>query len=239
MPTLRSSPKEAFVFVSYRRRDVDTVTQLSQSLNAALGDEHVFFDLDDIHAGARWEALITTQVLASDVLVVAITEHWLEEFEVRRGDTDFVLREILLAMEEGIAIIPVVFPGLPPFSVDDLPPEIADLMERQMVHLTHDSPWPDQMQTLIEAVYALTPQHDKDVRRRKVNAATVMARWFKSADVDERVLTRVSGTRESDQSVVVSDRRIFLDSRDEAFLPVELAPTELFAACHEHLHFTT
>lgn len=232
MRLFRSPPKEASVFVSYRRRDLDAVARLADSLNTAFGEDHVFFDLADIHAGARWEALLDTQLLASDVLVAAISEHWLSEFDSHSDDADFVLREISLALQEGIPIIPVFFPGVSAPALDQLPPRIWKLMSYQGINADHFS-WADKMGDLVESIYLVVGAPNKEARQRKVNEAKVMAQWFSSADVDEEMLARAAGTREVDPALVVSDRRFFIGLPNGLQDPVELSPGELFAACYQ------
>ena len=229
---LRRASKDAFVFVSYRRRDVAAVTKLADALDAVMGEDHVFFDMADIQAGARWESLLHTQVLASDVLVVAVSENWLSEFEWREANSDFVVREISLALQEKIPVIPVFLPGVSQPTPDQLPDGISNLMSYQGIQLDHFS-WEDRMTELVEAIYTAADESDKEVRRRKVNEAKVMSQWFSSARADEQALARGSGIKDSDPSLIVSDVRLFIGFPKGSSEPVELTTEDLFAVRFE------
>jgi hypothetical protein len=217
-----------FVFVSYRRRDLDAVRALADGLDAALGEDHVFFDLADIHAGARWESLLHTQLLASDVLLAAISERWMSELEARDHDSDFVVREISLALQEGIPVVPVLFPGVEIPAMGQLPPLITGILGFQAISLSH-SRWAEDLQTLVAALEDVPRPQDSSTRKRKRNEAKAMAAWFPSAEPNEIVLARVAGTRESDPVLILSDRRLLITRPDAGSDSLETQASELYA----------
>jgi hypothetical protein len=222
------SDKEPYVFISYRRRGLDAVRALADALDAAFGDDHVFFDIADIHAGARWEALLNTQVLAADVVIAAMTETWVSEFGARTPESDFVVRELSLALEEGIPVVPVVFPGVPIPTPDQIPLELQKVLSYQGISLDHLA-WSERVQRLIESMRLAAAPREADSRKRKVNEAALVAMWFASAEPDERILARAGGTQESGLGVVVSGRRIFIARPDGRETPIETATSNLFA----------
>lgn len=128
------------VFLNYRRTDEPFgVAMLDQSLSSRFGSDAVFLASKSIELGSRWESEMFAAVRRSTALLVVIGRHWLDERDSenkRRIDnpTDFVRREILLAMELDKQIIPIRL-ETPRLSAKDLPEVLHPLLEKQDIEL--------------------------------------------------------------------------------------------------------
>ena len=105
------------VFISYRRDDSGGYAgRLFDVLAARFGHDQTFMDLDDIHGGDNFAAVIDEKVGQCSVLLAVIGERWLTlkgRSGVRRLDEpdDFVRLEIAKALERGVRVIPVLVGG--------------------------------------------------------------------------------------------------------------------------------
>jgi hypothetical protein len=112
------------VFVSYRKRDdPGWAGRLRDALARHFGADRVFFDVESIRGGQRWEDALDEALEASGALVLVIGPQWLDLLRARSdaGEVDHHLREITTALDRGIAICPVLVQGASMPSVDELP----------------------------------------------------------------------------------------------------------------------
>jgi hypothetical protein len=136
------------VFLNYRRADEPfAVAMLDQRLSSRFGSQAVFLASKSIELGSRWEHEMLDAVRKSTALLVIIGRYWLGEKDEqgrRRIDnpTDFVRREILLAMGENKIVIPVRI-ETPRLLPADLPDVLHPLLERQDIELRFHTAGPD------------------------------------------------------------------------------------------------
>ena len=100
----------AGVFVSYRKDDdPGWAGRVRDSLAHHFGDDNVFFDVDSIRAGQRWEEAIDAALTQSQSVVLVIGPSWLRCLKERADgpETDYHLREIIMALDRGIHVYPV------------------------------------------------------------------------------------------------------------------------------------
>jgi TIR domain-containing protein len=110
------------LFISYRVADTTTfVDHLYDRLRQEFGETNVFRDNDALGPGEKWTETLESEVRKCDLLLAVIGPTWLEahdEAHRRRLDQpdDWVRKEILLALELKIPIIPVLAGGtqMPP-----------------------------------------------------------------------------------------------------------------------------
>jgi len=115
------------VFVSYRKGDdPGWAGRVRDSLANHFGDDHVFFDVDSIRGGQRWEEALDEALGASRTVVLVIGPQWLTCLKERQGGTeiDYHLREVSMALDKGIDVYPVRVHGAPMPDLDDLPEEL-------------------------------------------------------------------------------------------------------------------
>ena len=90
------------VFISYRRSDAGGhAGRVFDRLRDRFGEQHVFFDLDDIEPGDHFPDRIETAIRSATVVLVVIGPDWFEILNKRAATrtTDFVRREVSIAVE--------------------------------------------------------------------------------------------------------------------------------------------
>src|SRR5699024_5788301 len=126
------------LFLSYRADDAqDAAERLGDSLRGFLGQSALFRASTDIPPGANWEKRLQSEIVGCAVMLVVIGSRWLHaKFRsgARRGqlrltaEDDWVRREIELALEHGITVVPVLLENATMPLQEDLPPTIARLV---------------------------------------------------------------------------------------------------------------
>lgn len=126
----------ARVFISYRRVDGRPVAKyLARKIREENPDWQVFLDAA-IPAGAQWQKEIGRELIEADLVLVVISPSWVArnhgwaESPIESRD-DWVRREVRFALANGKEIVPVLMDGAHMPSRDQLPPDIADLADRQ------------------------------------------------------------------------------------------------------------
>ncbi len=66
VPCVRSDVRSAFL--SYSRADIEAVTYVLQAIKKARPDLDVFFDVETLRAGERWEERLYSEILKRDRL---------------------------------------------------------------------------------------------------------------------------------------------------------------------------
>jgi TIR domain len=149
----------ASIFLSYRRDDRPGFAgRLSETLEAAFGEQTVFRDVDDIRPGQDFVAAIGQQLRAVGVILVMIGPAWLvaEAGGRRRLDDpeDFVRMEVLAALDSGKPVIPVLVSGAAMPGEKDLPEPLRPLARRQAFTLS-DAGWKDDVARLVSDIRPL------------------------------------------------------------------------------------
>ncbi|MEL7447943.1 MAG: toll/interleukin-1 receptor domain-containing protein [Pseudomonadota bacterium] len=133
------------IFISYRRSDSSGYAQaLYSELARSVGDDRVFMDVDGIHPGEDFSAVIDTTLRDCRVVLVLIGRSWLEAAGVEGGQRridnpdDFVRQEIAAALASDRLVIPLLFDGATMPAADELPASIAALSKRNAVAIRHD-----------------------------------------------------------------------------------------------------
>ncbi|MCW5581273.1 MAG: toll/interleukin-1 receptor domain-containing protein, partial [Luteimonas sp.] len=152
------------IFISYRREDsAGFAGRLADALEARHGADNVFRDVDDIRPGSDFVDTLHAALASCDVLVPLIGPRWLSASgphgQRLHDPQDYVRREIAIALERGMTVIPALVEGARMPSASDLPAELADLTRRQALVLG-DHSWSSDVQALMRAIDAVVP-HDR------------------------------------------------------------------------------
>lgn len=107
--TTARSVENRKVFISYARKDEEFVLPVAEILRA--GGAKVFIDSQNIDYGEVWESVLLENLRSSDRILV----FW----SANASKSDWVRREYLSAVKEGLRVIPV------PLDRTPLPPELA------------------------------------------------------------------------------------------------------------------
>lgn len=133
----QSAPK---LFLSYRREDsAGDARSIYGVLKEQFGDHNVFFDVQSISAGERFEDVLRRRLAESAVFIPVVGKQWLNELNSRLNDgaPDYVRMEVEAALERDVVIIPVLLsrdgrsPRVP------MPDELPSAMRGLFAHQTH------------------------------------------------------------------------------------------------------
>jgi tetratricopeptide (TPR) repeat protein len=169
----------AGIFISYRRADTEGQTgRLFEGLRRHFGDDQVFMDVTDIHAGSDFHVELERAVGACDVLLAVIGREWLESKTAdgrRRLDDpeDYVRLEIAAALRRNVPVIPVLVEGAGIPAVADLPDDLRPLAKRQAVELRH-AHWDRDEAALIQDLEKVVSRRN-DRRPLLIAATAVLA----------------------------------------------------------------
>lgn len=129
------------IFISYGREDgYAEAHAIAKHLRDEIGHSQVFLDVDDLRAGQAWANEISHRLKLSRVLVVLIGPEWLQARLIQARDrvddgADPTRREIDLALDLGLRIIPVLLNGASFPRLEGLPPYLRHLARRQALTL--------------------------------------------------------------------------------------------------------
>jgi hypothetical protein len=141
------------IFISYRREDTEgQAGRLFTDLGRIFGPNSVFMDVAGLEAGRDFRRAIDQQVSSCGVLLAVIGKSWLDVKDAsgqRRLDDphDFVRLETAAALKRDIPVVPVLVHGAQMPKADQLPPDMADLVYRSALEVTH-ARWDSDVQVL-------------------------------------------------------------------------------------------
>lgn len=144
------------VFISYRRDDAAGYAgRLEEALEKRLGRGSIFRDVLDIPPGEDFVAAIRARLASAQTVLVLIGPRWAggEAPGQRRIDAadDFVRLEVMVALDSGARVIPVLLPGAEMPSAADLPDPLRPLARRHALGLS-DAHWDADIARLADAI---------------------------------------------------------------------------------------
>jgi hypothetical protein len=165
--TLEARPPTSrpVVFLSYRRQETAEYSpgRLVEVISKEFGDGSVFRDLATISAGQDANDAIKAGLHGCSAVIALIHQQWLDAFKQKReaDEMDYVLLEIMAAVDAGKPIIPV---ALKDVDIDDmqqqlaadceLPEQIRGLRERQWQQLGDDPSFTPDARRIIDSIWA-------------------------------------------------------------------------------------
>jgi CheY-like chemotaxis protein len=151
--------RDRLIFLSYRRSDSSAAAgRLADQLVNRFGADRVFLDID-FEPGATFDDAFGAALDAADVVLAIIGPRWLGETGDdgrRRLDdpSDFVRREIATALSLRKRVVPVLVGDATMPGRDELPPELAELVDRQAVSLRDES-WRRDSSELVDQLTSI------------------------------------------------------------------------------------
>ncbi len=145
------------IFISYRRDDSRAFAeQIHECLAEHFGEERVFFDIEDIGAGAAWADVLRDFLANPGVLVAVIGPDWASTTDAEGNlrlhvPDDWVRREVASAIRAA-TVLPVLVNGAPLPSPDALPPDLRKLSSFQATTIDRNKPFKDHVPGLVRAV---------------------------------------------------------------------------------------
>ena len=129
------------IFVSYRRQDTAaSAIGIGQYLEKEFGRKNVYIDID-MHAGAKFPAVIEKRLAECKALLVLIGSDWVKSKDehghprLLKPD-DWVRLEIAYALKKDISVIPILVNGAQLPHKDELPDDIQGLLDHQAASVT-------------------------------------------------------------------------------------------------------
>lgn len=149
------------IFINYRHEDMPfAASALYRELKGRFGAEKIFFDAGTLRPGMQFLEAITSHLSSTaGAFLALIGPGWLAALDAhqRRGDDDYVTREIDLGLRNGWTVIPVLLNDAPLPGGRDLPLAIKALPRHQVAHLRQAS-LDDDMESLITRLDELGSQ---------------------------------------------------------------------------------
>ena len=162
----QSAPK---IFLSYRREDsAGDARAIFGSLTQYFGADNIFFDVNSIAAGERFEVELRHALSESAAFLPIIGPSWLRVMyeRLRDNEPDYVRLEVETALQLQLPIIPVVLSRegkVPPVPrPQELPVPIGDLFAHQVHAVSHENFERDVM----ELVWAIRDQVTERLSRQ-------------------------------------------------------------------------
>jgi hypothetical protein len=146
------------IFISYRRSDsADIVGRIYDRLVQEFGRDSIFKDVDSIPLGIDFKGYLDRTLNECNVLLAVIGDRWLDARDTtgkRRLEDpgDFVRIEIESALEQGIAVIPLLVRGAHMPEEEDLPAGLKKLVYRNGIPVRPDPDFHRDMDRLISAL---------------------------------------------------------------------------------------
>lgn len=148
---------ETGVFISYRRADSAAYTgRLYDYLTDHFHRDRIFIDLDDISVGEKFPEVLDKALTTSSAMIVMIGPNWASSKDQHgkprlMNADDWVRRELATALRRNIRVVPVLVGRAQMPSADDLPEDLAALLERH-AHEISDKRWDHDAKLLMDAL---------------------------------------------------------------------------------------
>jgi len=128
------------IFISYRRADTGHATGRLGDLLEAHFPRKVFVDVQDVEGGTDFVDAIRGALGSAAAILVLIGPNWLQGSSsgARPGEpSDYVTMEIVEALSNGLAVLPVLVDGATMPIESKLPDVLRPLLRFNAVHLRH------------------------------------------------------------------------------------------------------
>jgi hypothetical protein len=172
------------IFISYRKGDaLSAAGRLFDGLEPEYGKDGLFRDVVKIQGGVDYVEAIETALESCSVVLAVIGRQWLEIGDAqgrRRLDdsSDILRRELEIALERRMHLIPVLVDGAKMPAEEDLPDGLKPLTRLQAHDLT-DRYWKSDLKKLVELLAGLGEPPTKGLIRaafrRRLQLAAVAA----------------------------------------------------------------
>ncbi|RID96711.1 toll/interleukin-1 receptor domain-containing protein [Streptococcus constellatus] len=153
------------VFISYRREDgLANADFLSEKLTNS--GCRVFFDKKNIPPGADFDHAIKTHLEQCNDVLLVVTKSYFGKKDLNHQltihqDSDWVRKEIALALSQNKTIVPILFNGVPLPEASDIPDDIRAVLKRQYIKVSNDDDWDFLMNKIKNSLSQNTQTHMK------------------------------------------------------------------------------
>ena len=165
------------IFIGYRRDNTaDVAGRIYDALEVRVGRERVFKDVDNIPPGVDFGNYIRTLLPSCRVALILIGHHWADARDGsgnRRLDdpNDWVRVEIETALvANDLLVVPVLVNGAPMPTVNELPPSLQPLLQRNAAEIRRDPDFRDDVGRLVKAILERLDMDSLDATRDRLRA---------------------------------------------------------------------
>lgn len=142
------------IFISYRRGDTRDVAQRMFERISKQFWKSVFCDVDGVKIGDNFSESLLKAAETCDVMLVVIGPEWFGKNSdgSRRIDdpNDWVFREVNIALERNIPVVPVlIYPARQPME-EDLPLSLKELAFRESITVYNDKQFESSVRTVVD-----------------------------------------------------------------------------------------
>jgi uncharacterized protein (TIGR02145 family) len=179
------------IFINYRREDeANMVFAIANALMSEFGVENVFYDRQAIKAGTEFPREIDQALESCRIFIPVIGRKWLEIMNKRQAldEKDYVLDEIVHAMDKGVIVLPILIDDTPMPSEKDLPPDVSALSRINAINITSDPKrLPSDIRMLIaelNVIFSRTRKYYRTTRKgRSRKRVLKIAGWIAGAAI--------------------------------------------------------
>jgi hypothetical protein len=186
------------IFMSYRRGDSGHAGRLCDRLRQSFDPAQLFFDVDSVAPGLNFLTVIIEEMAQSAVLLVVIGDRWIDSLNRKtlEDSTDYVRKEIELALDQRKRIIPVLVGDARMPGMDQLPESLRSLALQSCVAITHER-YRSDTELLIDALKKIlsdttrpeAPAQKRDAKpvpeRRTVGSSSSPLQGFRDSGADD------------------------------------------------------
>ena len=151
-------------FISYRRNDSGGhANGLYLALCNKFGKGNVFFDTNTIQSGEKFPEKIREALNQCDILLVVISNDWLNCLNNRLNDpNDYVRLEVETGLKTNKRVIPLLFDGAMKPKCEALPKSLADLDKYTYIEIRNNN-WNGDIENFITTLQNNSKElHDSD-----------------------------------------------------------------------------
>ena len=179
------------IFINYRREDeANMVFAIANALMSKFGVENVFYDRQAIKAGTEFPREIDQALESCRIFIPVIGKKWLEIMNKRQAldEKDYVLDEIVHAMDKGVIVLPILIDDTPMPSEKDLPPDVSALSLINAIRISSDPKHlPSDIKLLIgelNEIFARPRKYSRTTRKGKSRKRGLkIAGWIAGAAI--------------------------------------------------------
>ena len=204
---------EGKIFINYRLSETEDIAgRLCDHLVNEFGSDSIFLDTDNILAGIDFLEHIWEELSRASLVVVLIGDTWVEEFRNRQDDPlDYVKKELEIAYELEIPILPILIKEAEMPRAEELPKELHDLQlpRLQAARLRGRNDFTGDVARLIEEIKRLKSS------RLKVSTelSFIVPMWNESDTIAATISGLIVRGLHERYSIVICDD----DSTDNSF----------------------
>jgi TIR domain len=151
------------VFICYRRQDsIATAGRIHDRMAREFGDSNTIMDVDSIPVGRDFEAYLDKSVSRCDIFLAIIGLNWLTTLHATHDDRekdgiDYVVTEIVAALNRDIPVVPVLVDGAAMPSADELPDSLRPLARRNAIEV-RNTQFHSDADRLVEKIREVIPK---------------------------------------------------------------------------------